>query len=143
MRIASQPIAVDGCITNGDEMRKNSLASPLRYGIALLSVILATTIRLALNPLLGDRVPLIVFFVAIVFTAWYGGSGPALLALVLSWFSADYFLLQPHGSLPIFWLKSQIAFPFFVVGVTITLLVESVRAAQRRAKQRLRGPTSA
>lgn len=106
----------------------------MRYGIALLSVTLATTIRLALNPLLGDRFPLIAFLVAIVFTAWYGGSGPALLALVLSWLSADYFLLQPRGPLPIFWLKSQIAFPFFIVGLTTILLVESVRAAQRRAK---------
>ena len=134
MRVASQPIAVDGCITNGDDMRKISLASPLRYGIALLSVILATTIRLALYPLLGDRFPFLTFFVAIVFTAWYGGFGPSLMALVLSWWSVDYFLLQRRGSLPIFEPNSQIAYPFFALGLTVTLLVESVRAAQRRAK---------
>ena len=134
MRVAFQPIAVDGCITNGDDMRKISLASPLRYGIALLSVILATTIRLALYPLLGDRFPFLTFFVAIVFTAWYGGFGPSLMALVLSWWSVDYFLLQRRGSLPIFEPNSQIAYPFFALGLTVILLVESVRAAQRRAK---------
>ncbi len=115
-------------------MPKISLASPLRYGIALLSVILATAIRLALDPLLGNRFPLFAFFVAIVFTAWYGGFGPSFLALVLSWWSADYFLLHRHGSLSSFEIKSHIAFPFFTLGLTVILLFESVRAAQRRAK---------
>ncbi|MBV8610472.1 MAG: PAS domain S-box protein, partial [Singulisphaera sp.] len=115
-------------------MPKISLASPLRYGIALLSVILATVIRLALDPLLGNHFPLFAFFVAIVFTAWHCGSGPSFLALVLSWWSADYFLLQRRGSLSSFELKSHIAFPFFAIGLTVILLFESVRAAQRRAK---------
>ncbi|MBV8231101.1 MAG: PAS domain S-box protein, partial [Planctomycetaceae bacterium] len=115
-------------------MPKISLASPLRYGIALLSVILATVIRLALDPLLGNHFPLFAFFVAIVFTAWHCGFGPSFLALVLSWWSADYFLLQRRGSLSSFELKSHIAFPFFAIGLTVILLFESVRAAQRRAK---------
>jgi len=114
-------------------MPKTTLASPWRYGFALLLVTLATVIRVAFDPLLGDRFPLLAFFAAITLTAWFAGFGPTLLALVLSWFSADYFLLRHRDPLPIFEHKYQVGFAFFVVGLTIALLAELIRAAQRRA----------
>ena len=115
-------------------MPRKTLATPWRYGCALLLVTLATAIRVAFAPLLGDRFPFLTFFAAVVFTAWYGGFGPALLALVLSWFSADYFLLRHRGPLPIFENKYQVGFAFFLVGLTVALLAEWIRAAQRRAR---------
>ena len=52
---------------------------------------------------------------------------------MLSWFSFDYFLLRQHDPLLLFENKYQIGFGFFLVGLTVTLLAESIRAAQRRA----------
>ena len=115
-------------------MPNSSLRSALRYGIAPISVALATAIRLALDPLLGDRFPFLAFIVAIGVTAWYGGLGPSLLAVALSWLAADHFLLQPRGPGPIFSDRSQVIFPFFAAGLIVTLLSGAVRDARRRAR---------
>jgi PAS domain S-box-containing protein len=70
----------------------------LRYGCALLSIALATWLRLLLDPVLGDRIPFPTLLLGILLTAWYGGVRPALLAVILGVLSADYFLLLPRGS---------------------------------------------
>jgi len=104
-----------------------------RYGFALIAVTIAMLVRLAIQPLLGDHAPFITFFVAIVITAWYGGYGPSLLVLVLSWISVDHFMLTPDGTANFFATKSQIAFAFFSVGLAITLFGGSVRTARQGA----------
>jgi hypothetical protein len=60
---------VDCRFTYSSEMPKTSWESLSHYGSALVAIALATMIRLALDPLLGDRFPFFVFFLAIVFTA--------------------------------------------------------------------------
>jgi PAS domain S-box-containing protein len=111
-----------------------SLAPLRRYGFALLTVGLATAIRVVLNPILGDRFPFLTFFIAIVVTAWYGGFGPSLLAVGLSWLAADRLVLQPNGSVPFFPSKPQLVFAFIVIGLTVALLGEGVRVARRRSR---------
>jgi two-component system CheB/CheR fusion protein len=123
-----------GLFRDGDVMPRYLHAPFSRYSIALLSVAAATAIRLALDSLLGDRFPLVTFFLAVVFTARYGGFGPSLLALVLAWFSADQLLLQPPRALPFFGSKYQLAFAFFTIGLTVILLSEVGRVARRRAR---------
>jgi len=105
-----------------------------RYGFAILSVGLAVVLRLAFYPILGDRYPFFLFFVAIVLAAGFGGYGPSLLALALSWLSVDYLFLIPRASPNLFESKFQIAFAFFSVGLAITVLGGSFRAARERAK---------
>jgi len=107
-----------------------------RYGCAVLSVGLAVVSRLAFHPILGDRYPFFLFFVAIVLAAGYGGYGPSLLALTLSWLSVDYLFLGRRASPNVFESKSQIAFAFFSVGLAITVLGGALRAARERAMAR-------
>ena len=107
----------------------------VRYGMGPLSVAAATLIRLALDPLIGDSFPFLAFFLAIVFTARYGGLGPSLLALVLAWFSFDQLFLQPPRPLPFFRSKYQLVFGFFAVGLTVSLLSEFTKVARRLAKE--------
>src|SRR3954467_11374142 len=132
--VGPQPVKADGHFTDGDEMPNPSLRSALRYGIAPISVALAAAVRLALDPLLGDRLPFLAFIVAIGVTSWYGGLGPSLLAVALSWLAADHFLLQPRGPGPIPWDRSQVILPFFVAGLIVTLLTEAVRDARSRVR---------
>ena len=54
----------------------------MRYGIAVAATLLATLLRAALAPVLKDHAPFAVYYVAILFTAWYCGLGPSLLATV-------------------------------------------------------------
>jgi len=114
-------------------MPKLSLDVLRSYGCAILSVGLAVVLRLALHPILGDRYPFFLFFIAIVLSAAYGGYGPSLLALALSWLSVDFLFLIPHANPDIFESKFQIAFAFFSIGLGITVLGGSLRAARKRA----------
>ncbi|HEU5310633.1 MAG TPA: DUF4118 domain-containing protein, partial [Candidatus Eisenbacteria bacterium] len=64
-----------------------------RYAGAVLAVALATAVRLALNPLLGDQFPFATLFLAVLVSAWFGGREPALVATVLGAASAAFLLL--------------------------------------------------
>ena len=70
----------------------------LRYGCAIVAIALATWVRLLLDPVLGDQLPVATLFSAVLLAAWYGGRGPALSAAILGIFAADYFLIVPRGS---------------------------------------------
>jgi PAS domain S-box-containing protein len=114
-------------------MTNTPLALTLRYGSALVSVALATAVRLALDPLLGEHFPFPTFYLAIIVAAWYGGLGPSLAALALSWAAVDHFVLRPHLPPPEVPGVPPLG-PFFVAGLFIALLGAAVRAAHRRAE---------
>ena len=122
-------IKVDGHFTEDDDMPTLSLNVLLRYGCAVLSVGLAVALRLVFYPILGDRYPFFLFFVAIVLAAGYGGYGPALLTLTLSSLSVVYLFLVPRANPNIFESKAQVAIAFFSVGLVITFLGGSMRRA--------------
>ena len=63
-----------------------------RYGLAVVSVAAALLITLSLEQY-TDITPL--FYAAIVVTAWYGGRGPGLVAVLLATVALDYFFIAP------------------------------------------------
>ena len=82
--------------------RKKSRSRPLVYGVAVTSVVVATLLRLLLEPLIGETaVPFITFFPAVLFSAWYGGFRAGALSILLSVVAADYFFVGPANSLSI------------------------------------------
>ena len=70
---------------------------PVAYLVAFLAVAAALGLRAALTPWLGERVPYITIFGAIIISAWYGGAAPAFFAAVLGWLGAEVFFLPPIG----------------------------------------------
>jgi two-component sensor histidine kinase len=56
----------------------------VRYGAAILSTFITTLLRLAMNPWLGTRAPFGLFFLAVVFTSWFAGFGPACVSILLA-----------------------------------------------------------
>ena len=115
----------------------------LRYGAAVLIVAGLALVRWLLDPLLGPGVPFILFFPAVMLSAWIGGLGPGVLATVLSAAVAWYLFLPPALS---FKLASpphalQLAL-FIILGLFITLGVEALHRARRQvataARVRLR-----
>ena len=64
-------------------------ATTRRYAVALAAWAAALGATLALAPYL-ERVLFLFFWPAVLFTAWYGGLGPALLVSVLSTLAVDY-----------------------------------------------------
>ncbi|MCW5890527.1 MAG: GAF domain-containing protein [bacterium] len=68
------------------------------YGIALLAVGVATVTKLALDPVLGGQVPFILYFGAVVLSAWAGGVGPGLAAAAASGLMAALVFAPPPAS---------------------------------------------
>jgi hypothetical protein len=65
-------------------MRMFSLSEPQRYGVAIIGVAVAAAVRMVLDPLLGDELPLFLFTFPVILAAWFGGLWPGLLATALS-----------------------------------------------------------
>jgi PAS domain-containing protein len=66
------------------------------YIIAVVSVLLATIITVGW-PTLRNMHMLAAYLIAVLFTAYYGGLFPALLATILSSASFDYYIAPPAG----------------------------------------------
>ena len=103
------------------------------FGIAVLSVIAALLIA-RWPPLHLEGAPASLFLCAVVMSAWLGGIGPGLLALVLSCLAFNYYFLEPRYS---FAMKSD-EIPRFVVFAVSALVAGSLSAAQSSATESLR-----
>src|ERR1700681_3106485 len=68
----------------------------LRYGFAVVSVAIALGVAFALQRYQFRDVDLRALPVAIASTTWYGGAGPAVLAVLLSSACFDYFFTEPR-----------------------------------------------
>lgn len=66
-----------------------------RYATAPITTLACCFIQLAISPR-PEIAPFVFFFVAVVITAWLGGRGPGLLAVVLSATTANVVFLSPH-----------------------------------------------
>ena len=69
-----------------------------QYLLAALIAIAALLARKLLNPLYGNQNPYHTAWLAIVFSAWYCGLGPSVLALVIVLFGVWYWFLPPYNS---------------------------------------------
>jgi PAS domain S-box-containing protein len=116
---------------------RDRLASVVvRYGLAALGVAAATAARLGLDNLFGPKLPYLFFFLAVVVASAVGGLGPSLLTLVLSVFSAAYFLLHPRGSILVGDANDLLGLVLFVgVGGAIVIFGELGRATRRQLER--------
>ncbi|HEX2333208.1 MAG TPA: PAS domain-containing protein [Burkholderiales bacterium] len=103
------------------------------YLVALVAVGAALALRAAFDPWLGDRVPYITVFGAVIVAAWFGGPGPALVAAVVGWLCSDILFTEPRGALA-YPGPRQIA---ELIGYAISsLLIAALGGAMHRARRR-------
>lgn len=128
------PVAVEV----GTEGRKPFGSSPVKqwqaYVFAIVATVATLNLRLALDGPLGGQPTLVIFTLPIMLSAYVGGLRAGLLATVLSFFGASYYLLPPIHS---FWVAAaadrwQQLF-VALAGVVISLLNEALHRARRRA----------
>jgi C4-dicarboxylate-specific signal transduction histidine kinase len=103
------------------------------YAIAVLSV--AAALIISRWPALHlEAAPVSLFLCAVMFSAWFGGIGPGLLATALSGLAFYYYFLPPMYSLA---AKPE-EIPRLVIFAVSALFVGSLSAAQRSATESLR-----
>jgi PAS domain S-box-containing protein len=104
-----------------------------RYGLAVFSVAIAleAALFLARHNFQGVEFPLFLFAMALI--AWYEGTGPAILALVLSSLAFDYYFTDPFHSLYV--TRSEV--PYYVMFILFGSLVTWFSAVRRRVETEL------
>jgi PAS domain S-box-containing protein len=81
---------------NTTDVAKLVLSVHAQYGVAVLAALLGLAIMLLLNPIvpmMGS--PFLLFFPAVMVSAWFGGMGPGLCTLFLSVLIIWYFFVPP------------------------------------------------
>ena len=101
----------------------------LNYGVAVLSVVVALILAWWIESVWQSVPPVSLFLCAVMFSAWFGGIRPALLAIAFSALAFDYY----------FTLASNL-FVGFDQGITAPCLFCAISpfycVAERRAKER-------
>ena len=122
--------------TGAKEMPKTdhnlSSATPavLRYGLSIILVAISLSVTLLFQGY-TFRTPL--FFPAIILSTWFGGTGPGLLAVVLSTLSINFFILEPRFAFS-FSFHDAVHLAVFLFSA---LLISSWSAARKRAEHAL------
>jgi len=110
-----------------------SLSAVQRYGLAVLSVSLALCGALLLERFEFHSVEVPLFLFAVALSAWYGGPGAAVVALVLSCLVFDYYFVPPLHTLYI----SREDLPYFIIFATFASLVTWFSSVRHRVEREL------
>jgi PAS domain S-box-containing protein len=109
------------------------------YGIAIASVLTALVLMVALEPLIQvANTSFLLFFGAVMLSAWYGGHYGGILATVLSAILANYFFMGPRFELDLSFASIFRMGIFVFQGVVFSILVGSLHTAQKQVKRSLR-----
>lgn len=136
LRQRMNPGRVD--LSRGPTKSAAPLSTPLsavrRYGLAVASVSLglAAAVELERFPVRGVEIPLLLFAVAI--SAWFGGGGPAVVALLLSTVGFDYFFTEPLHTLSV----SSSDLPYFALFALFAAMVTWFSTVRRGVEVELR-----
>jgi K+-sensing histidine kinase KdpD len=105
----------------------------MRYGVAVLAVLVAFTIRYMIYGDLQNRLVLTFFVPAAVVAVWYGGLGPGIVATVLGLLLGDYFFMMSRRALWPIGNRESLALGAYVV--TTLLCVILCERLHRRVRQ--------
>src|SRR6266550_4357890 len=119
-----------------------------RYGLAILSVAAALGIKLTLQKFNVGYPLSSSFLAAIAISFWYGGTGPGLFSVVLSFVAFGYFVLPyevayrmvlPDGSTKPVYLSAgwRSHLPYFIYFALVALLMSWFSSSRRRAERLL------
>jgi PAS domain S-box-containing protein len=126
---------------NSTQRRGKPLGTISTHAAAVLSVAVAIVAAELITRLLHAEAIASSMLCAVIFAAWLGGFGPALLAIALALLAFHYYLLPPVNSFT--WKSDLFAvdiseLPRLVLFSIVSILVALIIAAQRKATEALR-----
>jgi PAS domain S-box-containing protein len=115
------------------------LARPRRadlthYGLAILAVAATIGLKTALSPLIDPKLwPLMLAIVPVLFSAWFGGWGPGLVATILTALAVDFFYMEPLYGVGGYDTQKAFRLTLFLIeGAVLSWLVDQLFVARRR-----------
>ncbi len=110
---------VQAVLVRTETLRQQPL---LRWGLAVVSILIAFIVRYLLEGRLPPGFPYLTFFPAVILTTFFAGLAPGLLAGALGGLAAWYFFISPINS---FALSGQalVALGFYVLIITVDILL--------------------
>lgn len=114
-------------------MNDQTQAGPIRrYGIAVAAVATTIGVKLLLDGLGADH-PFVLLPAAVALAAWYGGTGPGVVATLLVAAASLYFLRAPDG--PVADASDVVAIGGLLAeGALVVALTAGLRSARFRAE---------
>jgi PAS domain S-box-containing protein len=112
---------------------QNSMSAIKRYGFALVSVVLAVLPAIVLQQFKFHDVELPLLLFAVALTSWHAGTGPAVMAIVLSSVCFDYFFAPPLYQFTV----TTADIPAVLVLICFALLITRFAAVRRHIEREL------
>jgi signal transduction histidine kinase len=104
--------------------------------VAIAVTMAVAVLRWWVDPLLGSLAAYRLFYIAVVFTAWYAGLGPAFLSLALGFFLAAYLFDDTRGLFVVFSYSDSVnCVMYLVVGTCLIVLTSGLTRAGARRRQ--------
>jgi PAS domain S-box-containing protein len=109
------------------------------YGVAIAFVLIALVLMLVLDPLIQvDDASFLLFYGAVMLSSWYGGRSAGILATISSVILANYFFMESRLGLDLSLAGTSKMMIFMVQGIIFSILVGSLRTAQKQLQRSLR-----
>jgi K+-sensing histidine kinase KdpD len=90
-----------------------------RYGVGVAAAVVSSLLRIALNPYWGLSFPYVFYFPATIFTALFGGLGPAWVGIGTCVALTTIWILPPMGSL-------AVSDPIDLVGLAVFVAADGI-----------------
>jgi PAS domain S-box-containing protein len=104
------------------------------YALSIAALLAAVLLRWALDPLMGDTLPLVTLFGAVAAAVWLAGYRTAITVSILGYLACAYLFIPPRGRLTFDDVATVIGAVAYLLTCAIIIgLGEAMRRAQRRA----------
>ncbi len=104
-----------------------------RFATAFACVAAALSLSLALQHMFPYPF-LFLFFAAVMASAWFGGTGPGIFAVIISTLAVDYYFVPPLHSLAI----NATDITYFMAFILCALAASWVSSSKKRSEEELR-----
>ena len=107
-----------------------------KYVLGFIALALAVGLRWALDPLMGDALPLVTIFGAVAAAVWAGGYPVAIPVTIVGYIAAHYLFIPPRGHVDLVDLPNQVGLVAYLFTCSLIIVFgEAARVAQRRTTE--------
>src|SRR4051794_40567003 len=118
-----------------DRRAMSRTAGLAAYGGAVAVTLAALHLRWVLDPWLGDGIPYSTLYGAVAIAVWFGGLGPAAMAMVVGYAIVNVRYIAPLGEIAINGPADALALGVFALSCSLIIVLGE---AMRRARDRYR-----